>query len=79
MSYTASNKLSIDQMRALLAVAPETISSLSPETRLDLALRYGELQARRREAFWNALQAFATAAIPLAAFLGITSLFRGEK
>lgn len=76
MSYLAIGSLSIEQRRALLDVEPAALRKLDAETRVDLLLRHAELEARRREAFWNSLQAFATAALPIAAFLGITALWK---
>lgn len=80
MSYVATGGLSAAQSAALLDVEPQRLrTDLSLEQRLDIALRQEELRARESEAFWNAVQAFATAALPIAAFLGVTSIFRRSK
>jgi hypothetical protein len=64
------------QIRALFAITPEDIAQLSTEQRLEYAFQHLEQQVRRREAFWNAVQAFAAGALPIFAFLGYSRLRR---
>lgn len=77
MSYTGS--LSVAQEAALRDIKPDALKQLDAATKVDLLLRHAEFEARKKEAFWNALQAFATAALPIAAFLGITTFFGGKR
>lgn len=68
--YRTLDGISAQQKRALVAVTEDDIEALPTYERLELAIR-------EREAFWNALQAFATGALPILAFLGVTKAFRG--
>lgn len=63
----------------MLRVSPEELEQLEPEVRVRLALRARELRATQRDAFWNALQSFATAAIPIATFFGLWSVVGIKK
>lgn len=78
MSYIAAGGLSDEQTEALLDIDPKDLRTLSVDRRVELALQHAEYEARKKEAFWTALQSFATAAIPIAAFFGLTALF-GKK
>ena len=68
--------LSKEHLDALVDIDPDEIRRLSTERRLELAIAHAEYEAHRKEAFWNALQAFATGAIPILAFFGITKALR---
>lgn len=70
--------LSPAHLSVLRDFSPEALRSLSIEKRIDLLMTHADLEVRRREAFWNALTAFATGALPILALLGVTKLF-GKK
>lgn len=74
-------QLTAEQHDALTDITAEEIRELPVEQRVDLALRQREIELQKRSSFWDALASFATAAIPLATFLGIESFFRlrGKK
>jgi hypothetical protein len=61
-----------EQIKALTAIEPASIRELPVDRRVELALLHSENEARKKEAFWNAVQAFATGALPILAFFGIT-------
>ena len=62
-----------------LTVSPEEMRALTPSERMDFLLRHREAKATETSAKWDAVSAFATAIIPLAAFLGISSAFKIGK
>ena len=76
MSYFACGSLSREQEDALTSVTPGDIKSLDVPTRLSLALQHAELEARKKEAFWNAVQAFATGALPILTFFGLAKFMK---
>jgi len=78
MSYHFLGGLSEEQETALYDVGPAQIRSMSAERRIELMLQHGEQEVAKKDAFWNAVQAFATAALPIAAFLGISKMW-GKK
>ena len=63
-----------EQEQALYDLDPADIRKLDPERRLELAIQHAEVDAARKESFWNAVQAFATGALPILAFFGITKI-----
>jgi hypothetical protein len=73
MAYlrTGLGSLSDEQTRALLDISPEELRKLNLDRRVELALQHAELETAKREAFWNAVQAFAAGALPILAFFGI--------
>lgn len=73
MAYlrTGLGSLSDEQTSALLDISPAELRKLAVDRRIELAVRHAELEIQKREAFWNAVQAFATGALPILAFLGI--------
>lgn len=79
MSYHPTGALSAEQERAILDIEPADIRQLDTRTKVELILRRAELEVQKREAFWNALQALASAGLPIAAFLGVTSLINRSK
>jgi hypothetical protein len=68
MSYILS-----PEQREALHVPPEELTKLSSQEKIDYNLRYHEIKATKREAFWNAVSAFATAGIPLLVFFGFSN------
>lgn len=79
MSYHFLGELSKEQETALYDVGPGQIRSMSAERRIELMLQHGEQEVAKKDAFWNAVQAFATAALPIAAFLGISQMWGKRK
>jgi hypothetical protein len=75
VSYV-SKKLSDAQLEALYDLSPEELRSLDVDRRMELVIQHRDLAVRRREAFWNAVTAFATGAIPIMAFFGLISSTR---
>ena len=67
------------QIEAIFDIEPEQIQKLNVETKMGFIFQHKDFEARKKEAFWNAISAFAAAAIPIFAFLGITRLFEGRK
>ena len=65
--HTGLGALSPEQIKAL-DVEPGEIRALPIGTRVELALRHAENEARKKEAFWSAVQASLT----VLAFFGIT-------
>ena len=57
--------------RAALAVSAEELRALPPAARAELWMRKRELDFQRRAAWWSAIAAIGTIAVPLAAFMGI--------
>lgn len=78
MSYLPKKEIGFtgEQFEALLDIHPDEIRKVPVAERLAIVLQHKDLEVQKREAFWNSLQAFATAAIPLLTFLGISSLVR---
>lgn len=76
MSYlrTSLDGFTPEQRKALLNVSPEEIRALPVDRRIEVAFMHLERETRKREAFWTAVEGFATAAIPIMAFLGFTRL-----
>ena len=62
-----------EQQRILIDIPEEELRKLPTEERLALVLRRQEVKAAESAARWDAISSFATIAIPLAAFFGITS------
>ena len=52
------------------SLTPDELQSLPASERVEILMRNKEAEARRRDAFWNAVSGFATVAVPLATFLG---------
>ena len=71
MSYHFLGGFTKEQEEALYDVKPERIRSMNAERRIEMMLQHGEQEVAKRDAFWNAVQAFATGAIPILAFMGI--------
>lgn len=71
MSYVVLKGLGPEQ-RSALNVSPDELRALSPEIRLDYALRHEEVKARKHEAFWTA----AATLIPIFTFLGLQRVFK---
>ncbi len=80
MAYipTGLGALDPEQTKALYDVKPKEIRELDPQTRIELAFQHADYKARKKEAFWNAVQGFATGIIPILAFFGLTRLFPGR-
>ena len=80
MAYLPSQLggLSPEVEEALFDVSTDDVRALETVDRIEYAIRSQELETRKREAFWTALQSFATAAIPIATFFGITKIFGGR-
>lgn len=80
MSYVpdhrALGQLTEEQHEALVDIGPASLRQLPVEERVRLALRQREVELQKKSGFWDALASFATAAVPLATFLGIESMFR---
>lgn len=83
MSYVrlhSLGQLTEEQHGALVDITPDELHQLPVEDRVRLALRHREVELQKKSGFWDALSSFATAAIPLATFLGIESIRkRGTK
>lgn len=75
MSYHYLGELSAEQKAALYDISPEQIRGMNTDQRIAMALQHGEQQVAKKEAFWNAVQAFATGAIPILAFLGVSQMW----
>jgi hypothetical protein len=54
------------------------LRKLDADRRIELALQHADLEARRKEAFWNAVSSAVTIALPLLAFFGIERWTRGR-
>ena len=69
MSYhhTSLGAFSPEHVKAL-SVAPEEISALPVDRRVELSLMHADNEARKKEAFWSAVQASLT----VLAFFGIS-------
>ncbi len=79
MSYhhTGLGGLDKEQINAL-AVTPEELAKLDSTTRAELLMKHHELKAQKRSDFWTAVEAIAAGALPILAFMGVTSLW-GRK
>jgi hypothetical protein len=79
MSYHRTGLGSFDKEQlSSLAVSPEELAKLDPDTRAELLMRHHEIKAQKRSTFWSAVESIAVGALPMMAFLGITSLW-GKK
>ena len=78
MAYFPVHSLGVteEQKEILLDVPKDELRKMSTYERFDVALRHREAVAAESSAKWDALASFATAIIPLAAFLGISALFK---
>ena len=75
MSYIKGlGAFSKEQEEALFDITPKEIRTLPLDRKLELAYQHLDTEARKKEAFWTAVEGFATGMIPLLAFLGITKL-----
>ncbi len=77
MSYVATGSLDKEQEKALY-VEPSELAKLDSQTRVDLLLRQDDIEARRTEAFWNAVSSAVAIALPVMAFFGIERWTRGK-
>ena len=78
MAYIKTG-LTQEQLDALLDLDPTEIRKIGVDRRLELALQHAEHKAREKEAFWTAVTGFATGALPILAFFGISGLWRRKK
>ena len=62
--------------RAALAVSADELRALPPAARAELWMRKRELDFQRRAAWWSAIAAIGTIAVPLATFLGLRAFVR---
>lgn len=76
MSYVP--QISPEQAEALYSASPDDLRKLDADRRIELALQHADLEARRKEAFWNAVSSAVTIALPLLAFFGIERWTRGR-
>ncbi|MDX1421540.1 MAG: hypothetical protein R3322_00280 [Kiloniellales bacterium] len=67
------------QEDALLAFSPDELNKLDLMERVELAMRHREIRAEERATFWQAVQAFAVAVVPMAAGLGLARLFEAKR
>ena len=78
MSYHRSRgglgSVSKEQESALLDISPDELRKLPLDRRVELAFQHFDHKARKTEAFWGAVEGFATGMIPILAFLGVTQL-----
>lgn len=76
MAYlTSFGSLTAEQTDALLDIDPMVLRSLPIGQRVELALQHAGYEARKREAFWTAVEGIATGMLPILAFLGITAVW----
>ncbi len=74
MSYIPtgdSSGFSIEQKRALLNVSADEIRALPVDRRIEIAFQHLERETRKKEAFWTAVEGFASGLIPIMIALGI--------
>lgn len=62
-----------EQQKILLNIPTAELENLPAEERLGLVLRRQEVKATESSARWDALATFVSVAVPIAAFLGISS------
>lgn len=74
MSY-----LTKDQLDALTDIEPGKLRALSPYERLEIVQAHKDLEVRKKEAFWNAVQGFALGALPIFSFFGLTSFLSNRR
>jgi hypothetical protein len=68
-----------EQQKVLIDIPIAELRALSAEERLSLVLRRQEVKASESSARWNAVSSFVVVAVPIAAFLGVSSwLTRGK-
>lgn len=60
-----------EQEKALLDISPDRLRALPLDRKVELAFQHFDYKARKQEAFWSAVEGFATGMIPILAFLGI--------
>lgn len=68
LSYSPLNKAHLKA----LAVTPDELRAFAPHERAEMLLRYAEVEAAQREAFWNVIQGVAAGLLPIVVFLGLT-------
>lgn len=69
--YETLGALTEAQENALVDIDPAELKALPVESRVELALQHANLEVRRREAFWSAVQGFAIGAIPIMGLFGL--------
>lgn len=62
-----------EQQKILIDIPPTELKNLPAEERLSLVLRRQEVKASESAARWDAISSFVAVAVPIAAFLGISS------
>lgn len=68
-----------EQQKILLDIPPAELKNLPAEERLSLVLRRQEVKAAESAARWDAISSAIAVAVPIAAFLGVSSwLTRGK-
>lgn len=72
--YRALGSLSPEQEAALLDIPASDIRALPLDRKVELAFQYFDHKARKKEAFWSAIEGAATGLIPILAFFGIAKL-----
>ena len=74
MSYhPTSLGVTKEQQKILLDIPEAELKSMSAEERLSLVLRRQEVKAAESSARWDAISSAVVVAVPIAAFLGISS------
>lgn len=74
MSYhSTSLGVTKEQQKILLDIPEAELKSMSAEERLSLVLRRQEVKAAESSARWDAISSAVVVAVPIAAFLGISS------
>jgi len=73
MSYlrTGLSGFTPEQEAALLNVSAEEIRALPVDRRIEVAFQHLERETRKKEAFWTAVEGFASGMIPILVVLGI--------
>lgn len=79
MSYlrTGLGSFTKEQEEALLDISPDELRAMPLDRKVELAFQHFDYKARKREAFWSAIEGFATGMIPILAFMGIVQM--GKK
>ena len=79
MAYYRTGLGSFDKEQlSSLAVTPEELAKLDSQTRAELFMKHYELKAQKKSDFWSAVESIAAGALPILAFMGVTTLW-GRK
>ena len=81
MSYVKAHSalgVTKDQQAVLVDIPDEDLRKLPTEERLNLVLRRQEVKASEISSRWEAISAFVSVAVPVAALLGLNWATKGK-